>query len=125
MCSAPLRNVPDTVIAMNVNEGKYATMKRRPGGLRNAPDARKMYQEALMVRKVKAYLESVNNNIITDEEVLNRMSVELEPPANKLSMVTSSSSLRSGGRPPSPTPSRTSNLSEGKKSIASGTGESL
>lgn len=123
MCSAPLRNVPDTVIAMNVNNGN-ATMKRRPGGVRNAPDARKMYQEALMVRKVKAYLESVNNNIITDEDVLNRMSVELEPPTNKLSMVTSSSSLRSGGRPPSPTPSRGSNLSEGKKSIASVTGES-
>merc|ERR1719232_951022 len=106
---------------MNVNNGN-ATMKRRPGGVRNAPDARKMYQEALMVRKVKAYLESVNNNIITDEDVLNRMSVELEPPTNKLSMVASSSSLRSGGRPPSPTPSRGSNLSEGKKSIASVTG---
>ena len=123
MCSAPLRNVPDNVIAMNENEqpGKYATMKRK-GGVRNAPDARRMYQEALMVRKVKAYLENVNNNIITDEEILNRMSVELEPPSSKLSMIPSTSSLRSGGRPPSPTPSRSSNLSEGKKSIASGTG---
>ena len=123
MCSAPLRNVPDNVIAMNENEqpGKYQTMKRR-GGVRNAPDAKKMYQEALMVRKVKAYLENVNNNIITDEDVLNRMSVELEPPTTKLSMVSSASNLRSGGRPPSPTPSRTSNLSEGKKSIASSTG---
>ena len=117
MCSAPLRNVPDNVIAMNENEqpGKYATMKRK-GGVRNAPDARRMYQEALMVRKVKAYLENVNNNIITDEEILNRMSVELEPPSSKLSMIPSTSSLRSGGRPPSPTPSRGSNLSEGKKS---------
>ena len=91
--------------------------------MRNAPDAKKMYQEALMVRKVKAYLENVNNNIITDEDVLNRMSVELEPPTTKLSMVSSASNLRSGGRPPSPTPSRTSNLSEGKKSIASSTGQ--
>ena len=128
MCSAPLRNVPDNVIAMNENEqpGKYATMKRK-GGVRTAPDARRMYQEALMVRKVKAYLENVNNNIITDEEILNRMSVELEPSTSKLSMVPSTSSLRSApvsGRPPSPTPSRSSNLSEGKKSVAS-TGQSL
>ena len=75
-----------------------------------------------MVRKVKAYLENVNNNIITDEEILNRMSVELEPPTTKLSNLASSASLRSAGRPPSPTPSRTSNMSEGKKSIASGAG---
>ena len=77
-----------------------------------------------MVRKVKAYLENVNNNIITDEEVLHRMSVEIEAPANKRQMEVSvsSSSLRSGGRPPSPTPSRSSGLSqlsEGKKSLAS------
>ena len=123
MCSAPLRNVPDILILMNENElpGKYATMKRK-GGVRNAPDARRMYQEALMVRKVKAYLENVNNNIITDEEILNRMSIELEPPTTKLSNLTSTTSLRSAGRPPSPTPSRTSNMSEGKKSIASGAG---
>ena len=123
MCSAPLRNVPDNFILINENElpGKYATMKRK-GGVRTAPDARRMYQEALMVRKVKAYLENVNNNIITDEEILNRMSVELEPPTTKLSNLASSASLRSAGRPPSPTPSRTSNMSEGKKSIASGAG---
>ena len=41
MCSAPLRNVPDNVIAMNENEqlGKNATMRRKVGA-RNAPDAR-------------------------------------------------------------------------------------
>merc|ERR1719370_2455547 len=72
MCSAPLRNVPDNIIAMNENEqpGKYATMKRK-GGVRNAPDARRMYQEALMVRKVKSYLANVK--IQSDEEVLHRM----------------------------------------------------
>lgn len=45
MCSAPLRNVPDNIIAMNENEqpGKYATMKRK-GGVRSAPDGRRMYQ---------------------------------------------------------------------------------
>ena len=41
MCSAPLRGVSDTIIAMNDNEqpGKYATMKRGKGR-RDAPDAR-------------------------------------------------------------------------------------
>ena len=34
--------------------GKYATMKRGKGR-REAPDARKMYNEALMVRKVKTF----------------------------------------------------------------------
>jgi len=124
MCSAPLRNVPDNVIAMNENEqlGKNATMRRKVGA-RNAPDARRMYNEALMVRKVKAYLENVMENIIEDEDILKSMSAELEPNTNKLSMMTSSSSIRSGGRPPSPTPSKSSNLSEGKKSVASGTGK--
>jgi len=123
MCSAPLRNVPDNIIAMNENEqpGKYATMKRK-GGVRNAPDARRMYQEALMVRKVKSYLANVK--IQSDEEVLHRMSVEVEPPLTKISMVSAStSSLRSGGKPPSPSPSRSSSISqvsEGKKSLASG-----
>jgi len=123
MCSAPLRNVPDNIIAMNENEqpGKYATMKRK-GGVRNTPDARRMYQEALMVRKVKAYLANVK--IQSDEEVLHRMSVEVEPPLTKISMVSAStSSLRSGGKPPSPSPSRSSSISqvsEGKKSLASG-----
>ena len=83
---------------------------------------RRMYNEALMVRKVKAYLENVMENIIEDEDILKSMSAELEPNTNKLSMMTSSSSIRSGGRPPSPTPSKSSNLSEGKKSVASGTG---
>jgi hypothetical protein len=37
-----------------------------------------MYNEALMVRKVKAYLSSINVN--TDEEALQRLSLEIEPP---------------------------------------------
>ena len=118
-----LRNVPDTIIAMNENEqpGKYGTMKRK-GGVRTAPDAWRMYQEALMVRKVKAYLANVN--IITDEEVLHRTSVEVEPPLTKISMVSASmSSQRSGGKPAFLSPSRSSSISqvsEGKTSLASG-----
>ena len=37
-----------------------------------------MYNEALMVRKVKSYLSSIN--ITTDEEILQRISLEIEPP---------------------------------------------
>jgi hypothetical protein len=39
---------------------------------------RKMYNEALMVRKVKSYLSSISVN--TDEEALQRLSIEIEPP---------------------------------------------
>jgi len=124
MCSAPLRNVPDNVIAMNENDqtSKYATMKRK-GGARNAPDANGMYKEALMIRKVKAYLNTVFTNIITDEEVLQRMSVEVEPNMMKASVHSISGSSLKTARPPSPTPSRASSLSvasEGKRSNASG-----
>merc|ERR1719348_2770921 len=124
MCSAPLRNVPDNIIAMNENDqtSKYATMKRR-GGARNAPDANGMYKEALMIRKVKAYLNTVFMNIIIDEEVLQRMSVEVEPNLMKASVHSISGSSLRTARPPSPTPSRASSLSvasEGKKSNASG-----
>jgi hypothetical protein len=37
-----------------------------------------MYNEALMVRKVKSYLSSISVN--TDEEALQRLSIEIEPP---------------------------------------------
>ena len=42
---------------------------KRKGGARSTPDAKGMYQEALMIRKVKAYLIHVFDTIITDEEV--------------------------------------------------------
>jgi len=134
MCSAPLRGIPDTIIAMNEQPVKYATMKRAKGR-REQPDARKMYNEALMVRKVKAYLNTIKSTY--DEEVLQKFSLEIEPPQVKSSIhVGSSSSLRSGGagstsgsqaavRPPSPTPSRTSagsTMSDGTKSLASAGG---
>ena len=37
-----------------------------------------MYNEALMVRKVKSYLSSIS--VTTDEEALQRLSLEIEPP---------------------------------------------
>merc|ERR550519_1449793 len=122
MCSAPLRNVPDNIIAMNEGRQQGMATMRRKGKPREVPDARKMYSEALMVRKVKAYLASISVN--QDEEQLHKMSVEVEPPPPQRSIphMGSTPSLKSvgsgGGRPPSPTPSRVSStFSEGKKSV--------
>ena len=80
MCSAPLRDVPDNIIAMNEQSGRYATVRKKEG-IRNVADAKRMYQEAIMIKKVKAYLE--NRNIETDEQVLHKMSLENEPPLNR------------------------------------------
>ena len=80
MCSAPLRDVPDNIIAMNEQSGRYATVRKKEG-TRNVADAKRMYQEAIMIKKVKAYLE--NRNIETDEQVLHKMSLENEPPLNR------------------------------------------
>lgn len=123
MCSAPLRNVPDNIIAMNEGRQQGMATMRRKGKPREVPDARKMYSEALMVRKVKAYLANIQVN--EDEEILHRMSVEVEPPPTKtITHMGSTPSLKSvgsgGGKPPSPSPSRVSStFSEGKKSISS------
>merc|ERR550519_2319345 len=123
MCSAPLRNVPDNIIAMNEGRQQGMATMRRKGKPREVPDARKMYSEALMVRKVKAYLANIQVN--EDEKVLHRMSVEVEPPPTKtITHMGSTPSLKSvgsgGGKPPSPSPSRVSStFSEGKKSISS------
>ena len=77
MCSVPLK------IAMNEGEqpGKFGTMRKGGAGARVVLDAKKMYHDALMVRTVKTYLESLNNKIIVDETVLQSMSREVEPPA--------------------------------------------
>ena len=71
MCSAPLRNVPDNIIAMNEGRQQGMATMRRKGKPRDIPDPRKMYAEALMVRKVKAYLASISVN--QDEEQLHKM----------------------------------------------------
>ena len=78
MCSVPLK------IAMNESEqpGKFGTMRKGGAGARvMSGDAKKMYHDALMVRTVKTYLESLNNKIIVDETALQSMSREVEPPA--------------------------------------------
>ncbi|EFX70422.1 hypothetical protein DAPPUDRAFT_328339 [Daphnia pulex] len=72
-----------------------ATVKRRKKSAA-MPNSKKMFEEAQMVRRVKAYL--CNMKVITDEEQLRHMSVEVEPPAggNPLA-ATSSNSGSSGG----------------------------
>ncbi|XP_061196457.1 rap guanine nucleotide exchange factor 2-like isoform X3 [Saccostrea echinata] len=59
-----------------------ATMKRgknRRGS--TLPNAKKMYEEAQMVRRVKSYLS--NMKVIYDEDKLREMSYQCEPPENK------------------------------------------
>ncbi|XP_055858119.1 rap guanine nucleotide exchange factor 2 isoform X2 [Episyrphus balteatus] len=65
-----------------------ATVKRRKKSTA-APNPKKMFEEAQMVRRVKAYLN--NMKVITDEDALHRLSLECEPSA------TSSSGGGAGG----------------------------
>ncbi|XP_044011272.1 rap guanine nucleotide exchange factor 6-like isoform X4 [Aphidius gifuensis] len=98
--------------------GQTATVKRRKKSTAT-PNPKKMFEEAQMVRRVKAYL--ANMKVITDEERLHGLSVECEPHA---ATVTVAASVPMGGsrgrRHPSPTLSTTSSASstsEGRKSI--------
>ncbi|XP_076766501.1 rap guanine nucleotide exchange factor 2 isoform X2 [Xylocopa sonorina] len=98
--------------------GQTATVKRRKKSTA-APNPKKMFEEAQMVRRVKAYL--ANMKVITDEERLHALSVDCEPHAGAVAVVAAVplSSSR-GRRHPSPTLSTTSSASstsEGRKSI--------
>ncbi|KAK3863195.1 hypothetical protein Pcinc_031004 [Petrolisthes cinctipes] len=90
MCSAPydLFNIQDSgggqapssaLISLNQmasgGGNQIATVKRRKKSTA-APDKKKMYEEAQMVRRVKAYLSRMS--IIFDEEQLRSMSLECE-----------------------------------------------
>ncbi|ROT81633.1 Rap guanine nucleotide exchange factor, partial [Penaeus vannamei] len=85
MCSAPydLFNMQDAggqppsaaLITLNQMGAQIATVKRRKKSTA-APDKKKMYEEAQMVRRVKAYLSRLQ--VITDEEQLRNMSLECE-----------------------------------------------
>lgn len=84
-----------------------------------ALSARKMFEEAQMVRRVKAYLANIN--VVIDEEKLHEYSLACEPHTGSTSV---NSTVPSGGsrgrRHPSPTLSTTSSASstsEGRKSI--------
>ncbi|XP_063987673.1 rap guanine nucleotide exchange factor 2-like isoform X3 [Diachasmimorpha longicaudata] len=98
--------------------GQTATVKRRKKSTA-APNSKKMFEEAQMVRRVKAYL--ANMKVITDEERLHALSVECEPHAGTVPAVAAAPHGGSRGRRhPSPTLSTTSSASstsEGRKSI--------
>ncbi|XP_055689936.1 rap guanine nucleotide exchange factor 2 isoform X2 [Lutzomyia longipalpis] len=91
--------------------GGQATVKRRKKSTA-APNPKKMFEEAQMVRRVKAYLN--NMKVTTDEDALHALSAECEPSGG-----SAPSSVTIRKRHPSPTlstTSSTSSTSEGKKS---------
>ncbi|XP_063703406.1 rap guanine nucleotide exchange factor 2 isoform X3 [Culicoides brevitarsis] len=91
-----------------------ATVKRRKKSTA-APNPKKMFEEAQMVRRVKAYLN--NLKVITDEDKLHELSMQCEPHGN-----SAPNTVTIRKRHPSPTlstTSSTSSTSEGKKSLAS------
>ncbi|KAG8036961.1 hypothetical protein G9C98_004283 [Cotesia typhae] len=98
--------------------GQTATVKRRKKSAA-APNPKKMFEEAQMVRRVKAYL--ANMKVITDEERLHALSVDCEPHAGAVAVAAAVPLSGSRGRRhPSPTLSTTSSASstsEGRKSI--------
>ncbi|XP_017481613.1 PREDICTED: rap guanine nucleotide exchange factor 2 isoform X2 [Rhagoletis zephyria] len=77
-----------TVIAANAGQ---STIKRRKKSTA-APNPKKMFEEAQMVRRVKAYLN--NLKIINDEDALHKFSLECEPASNSQTHGGSSSSTR-------------------------------
>ncbi|XP_054743010.1 rap guanine nucleotide exchange factor 2 isoform X2 [Anastrepha obliqua] len=77
-----------TVIAANAGQ---STIKRRKKSTA-APNPKKMFEEAQMVRRVKAYLN--NLKIINDEDALHKFSLECEPSSNSQTYGGSSSSTR-------------------------------
>ncbi|XP_043271613.1 rap guanine nucleotide exchange factor 2-like isoform X3 [Venturia canescens] len=89
--------------------GQTATVKRRKKSTA-APNPKKMFEEAQMVRRVKAYL--ANMKVITDEERLHALSVDCEPHAGAVAIAAAVPLGGSRGRRhPSPTLSTTSSAS--------------
>ncbi|XP_043654074.1 rap guanine nucleotide exchange factor 2-like isoform X1 [Drosophila teissieri] len=83
-----------TVIAANAGQ---ATIKRRKKSTA-APNPKKMFEEAQMVRRVKAYLNSLK--ILSDEDLLHKFSLECEPAHGSTysgSISHGNTSHRSGG----------------------------
>uniref|UniRef100_A0A0N5AB86 Rap guanine nucleotide exchange factor 2 n=1 Tax=Syphacia muris TaxID=451379 RepID=A0A0N5AB86_9BILA len=99
-------SVNDALLHMNSFDGAngaVATMRKvGPNGMKNAAQPRKKtYEQALMVRKVKAYLS--NLDVIESEVELDRLSYECEP--------STGSATGTRKRVPSPSPSSLSSQS--------------
>ncbi|XP_051170820.1 rap guanine nucleotide exchange factor 2-like isoform X3 [Leptopilina boulardi] len=89
--------------------GQTATVKRRKKSTA-VPNQKKMFEEAQMVRRVKAYL--ANMKVITDEEKLHALSTDCEPHAGAVAIAAAVPLAGSRGRRhPSPTLSTTSSAS--------------
>lgn len=134
MCSSPydlltlleLKGQPPSsaMVALNqmsvsstshAQHNNQATVKRRKKSTA-APNPKKMFEEAQMVRRVKAYLN--NMKVITDEDVLHVLSMECEPSGG-----SAPNTVIIRKRHPSPTlstTSSTSSTSEGKKGALAG-----
>lgn len=100
-------------LAANIIQHGSATVKRRKKSAQT-PNPKKMFEEAQMVRRVKAYLNNIQ--IIKDEEKLHIMSLECEPAI----VVSAPNSVTIRKRHPSPTlstTSSTSSKSEGMKNV--------
>lgn len=92
-----------------------ATVKRRKKSTA-APNPKKMFEEAQMVRRVKWYL--TNMKVITDESALHELSLKCEPQGG-----SAPNTVTIRKRHPSPTlstTSSTSSTSEGKKGALAG-----
>lgn len=103
-------SIASTIGSLAANASGQATVKRRKKSAA-APNPKKMFEEAQMVRRVKAYLNKIK--VITDEENLHQLSLECEQSGG-----SAPSTVTIRKRHPSPTlstTSSTSSTSEGKK----------
>lgn len=67
----------DALLHMNSFENSnVATMRKGMSGKQNQP-RKKVYEQALMVRKVKSYLEGLH--VVDNEMELDSMSYDIEP----------------------------------------------
>ncbi|XP_031621051.1 rap guanine nucleotide exchange factor 2 isoform X3 [Contarinia nasturtii] len=108
--SSGMSALASTLGALAVSASGQATVKRRKKSAA-APNPKKMFEEAQMVRRVKAYLNNIK--VITDEDNLHQLSLECEQSGG-----SAPSSVTIRKRHPSPTlstTSSTSSTSEGKK----------
>lgn len=99
-----------TLGALAVSASGQATVKRRKKSAA-APNPKKMFEEAQMVRRVKSYLKNIK--VITDEDSLHQMSLECEQSGG-----SAPNTVTIRKRHPSPTlstTSSTSSTSEGRK----------
>ncbi|XP_053673825.1 rap guanine nucleotide exchange factor 2-like [Anopheles nili] len=110
MLAPPAPAPPPTVSSAAAAFVHSQTVKRRKKSTA-APNPKKMFEEAQMVRRVKAYLN--NMKVTTDEDELHRLSLECEAQGG-----TTPNTVQVRKRYPSPTlstTSSTSSTSEGKK----------